>query len=149
MGRRAGGKGGRAGAQCWGTEELVAKTGYLVCDLSTVPDSFNTSPRFSQTTASCTRTRHAKCRAIKAQNHLGFCAQRGLKASVGQWSPGGNTSNDVEGLDLTLCPFHDLEGGQILHLGGRVDCFKSPRTLRSKHNVKTLILSVNTKYSLQ
>lgn len=88
---------GGPGAQYWGIEELVAKTGYLVCDLSTVPNSFNTSPRFRQMTVSCTRTWHTKCRAIRAQNHLGFCAQQGLKATIGPQSPGDNiTSNEVE-----------------------------------------------------
>lgn len=91
---------GGPGAQCWGIEELVAKTGYLVCDLSTAPNSFNASPRFSQMTASCTRTRHAKCRAVKARNHLGFCAWEGPKASVGQPSPGGDTSKEPERASL-------------------------------------------------
>lgn len=87
---------GGPGAQYWGIEELVAKTGYLACDLSTVPSSFNTSPTFSQMTVSCARTCHAKCRAIKVQNHLGFHAQEGLQASVGQQSLGGDTSNGAE-----------------------------------------------------
>jgi hypothetical protein len=91
---------GGPGAQYWGIEELVAKTGYLVCDLSTVPNSFNTSPRFSQMTVSCTRTRHAKYRATKAHNHLGFCAQGGLKASIGQQNPGGDASKELERASL-------------------------------------------------
>lgn len=36
---------GGPGAQYWGIEELVAKTGDLACDLSTVPNSFNASHR--------------------------------------------------------------------------------------------------------
>lgn len=85
---------GGPGAQYWGTEELVAKTGYLVCELSTAPNSFSTSPRLSQMAVSCTRTRHAKCGTTKAHNHLG--APGGRKARVGQQTPEGDASQELE-----------------------------------------------------
>lgn len=72
MGGRAGGKGGRARAQCWGTEELVAQTGDLVCDLPAVPHSFNAPHRFIKMTQHFTRTRHTTCRAIGKHSHLGY-----------------------------------------------------------------------------
>lgn len=68
MGGRAGGKGGRTRAQCWGIEELVAKTGDLVCDLPAVPNSFNASHRFIKMTLRFTRTWHTKCSYSKAQH---------------------------------------------------------------------------------
>lgn len=83
-GGRAGGKGGRARAQCWGIEELVAKTGDLACDLSTVPNSFNASHRFIEMTLHFTRTWHAKCRVIRKHSHLGYCAQGRSKVRIGQ-----------------------------------------------------------------
>ena len=66
---------GGPGPQCWGIEELVAKTGDLACDLSTAPTSFNASHRFIKMTLSV---------VTGEQSHLGSCAQRNIKARVGQ-----------------------------------------------------------------
>lgn len=87
---------GGPGAQYWGIEELVAKTGDLVCDLSTVPNSFNSSHRLTQMAVHFTRTWCTKLRVIRPHDHLGFCAQGSFKARVGQQSPAGNANNEVE-----------------------------------------------------
>lgn len=81
MGGRAGGKGGRARAQCWGIEELVAKTGELACDLSTVPNSFNASHRFIKMTPHFTRTWHTKCR-VRKHSHLSPVHRGELKSEL-------------------------------------------------------------------
>lgn len=88
---------GGPGAQCWGIEELVAKTGDLVCDLSTVPHSFSASHRFIKMPLHCTRTWHTKCRATRKQSHLGSCAPGIIKVRLGQQrSVGKNTNKQVE-----------------------------------------------------
>lgn len=75
---------GGPGPRCWGIEELVAKTGDPVCDLSAVPNSFNAPHRFIKMTLHFTRTWHPKCTVIRKQSHLGSCAQGSIKVRVGQ-----------------------------------------------------------------
>lgn len=74
---------GGPGAQCWGIEELVAKTGDLICDLSTVPNGFNASQRFIKMPPPFTRTRHTKCSYRRAEPS-GSWAQGNIKVRDGQ-----------------------------------------------------------------
>ena len=64
---------GGPGAQCWGIEELVAKTGDLACDLSTVSHGFNASHRFIKMPPHFTRTWHTKCSYGKAESSWTLC----------------------------------------------------------------------------
>lgn len=65
-------------------EELVAKTGDLACDLSTVPNSFNASHRFIKMTLHFPGTWHTRCRAGREHSHLRPCAQGRIQVRVGQ-----------------------------------------------------------------
>lgn len=67
---------GGPGPQCWGIEELVAKTGDLACDLSTAPTSFNASHRFIKMTPHFTRTWHTKCSYWRAEPSWILCTEK-------------------------------------------------------------------------